>query len=132
MLAVFGAPEPRSDHADRAVAAALEIAEAVRERFGDELGIGVGVNSGRVVAGTVGGGGRMEFTVIGDTVNTACRVEAATRETGDDVLITAAARERLEGDHGRWSARPAIPLRGKRADVRLYAPAEAPDARAAA
>jgi adenylate cyclase len=122
MLAVFGAPEPRSDHADRAVAAALEIAEAVRERFGDELGIGVGVNSGRVVAGTVGGGGRMEFTVIGDTVNTACRVEAATRETGDDVLITEATRERLEGEHARWTARPAIPLRGKRDDVRLYAP----------
>ncbi len=50
-----------------------------------------GVNSGRVVAGTVGGGGRMEFTVIGDTVNTACRVEAATRETGDDGLAPAEA-----------------------------------------
>jgi class 3 adenylate cyclase len=122
MLAVFGAPEPRSDHADRAVAAALEIAEAVRERFGDELPIGVGVNSGRVVAGTVGGGGRMEFTVIGDTVNTACRVEAATRETGDDVLITEATRERLSGEPARWTERPAIPLRGKRHDVRLYAP----------
>jgi class 3 adenylate cyclase len=122
MLAVFGAPEPRSDHADRAVAAALEIAEAVRERFGGELEIGVGVNSGRVVAGTVGGGGRMEFTVIGDTVNTACRVEAVTRETGDDVLITEATRERLSGEHGSWTGRPAIPLRGKRAEVRLYAP----------
>jgi adenylate cyclase len=122
MLAVFGAPEPRSDHAARAVAAALEIAAAVRERFRDEIGIGVGVNSGRVVAGTVGGGGRMEFTVIGDTVNTACRVEAATRETGDDVLITEATRERLSGEHARWTPRPAIPLRGKRDDVCLYAP----------
>jgi class 3 adenylate cyclase len=122
MLAVFGAPEPRSDHADRAVAAALEIARAVRERFGDELSIGVGVNSGRVVAGTVGGGGRMEFTVIGDTVNTACRVEAATRETGDDVLITEATRERLSGERMRWTERPAMPLRGKRDDVRLHAP----------
>jgi class 3 adenylate cyclase len=122
MLAVFGAPEPRSDHADRAVAAALEIAEAVRERFDGRLGIGVGVNSGRVVAGTVGGGGRMEFTVIGDPVNTACRVEAATRETGDDVLITEATRARLSGELPRWTERPAIPLRGKRDDVRLYAP----------
>jgi adenylate cyclase len=130
MLAVFGAPEPRADHADRAVAAALEIAEAVRERFGDGLSIGVGVNSGRVVAGTVGGGGRMEFTVIGDTVNTACRVEAATRETGDDVLITEATRERLERGHGSWTERPAMPLRGKRDDVRLYAPKGARFARA--
>jgi adenylate cyclase len=122
MLAVFGAPEPRPDHADRAVAAALELAATVRERFGGDLEIGVGVNSGRVVAGTVGGGGRMEFTVIGDTVNTACRVEAATRETGDEGLITEATRERLERDHGRWTARPVIALRGKRATARLYAP----------
>jgi class 3 adenylate cyclase len=121
MLAVFGAPEPGADHANRAVAAALEISAAVRARFDDELPIGVGVNSGRVVAGTVGGG-RMEFTVIGDTVNTACRVEAATRETGDDVLITEATRERLSGEHARWISRPAIPLRGKRDDVRLHAP----------
>jgi adenylate cyclase len=132
MLAVFGAPEPRADHADRAVAAALDLAAAVRERFGEDLPIGVGVNSGRVVAGTVGGGGRMEFTVIGDTVNTACRVEAATRETGDDVLITEETRERLERDHGRWTARPAISLRGKRVTVRLFAPAEARESRAAA
>ena len=104
------------------MAAALEIAAAVRERFRDELGIGVRVNSGRVVAGTVGGGGRMEFTVIGDTVNTACRVEAATRETGDDVLITEATRERLSVEPAHWTERPAIPLRGKRDDVCLYAP----------
>jgi adenylate cyclase len=122
MLAVFGAPEPRADHADRAVAAALDLVAAVRDRFRGELPIGVGVNSGRVVVGTVGGGGRMEFTVIGDTVNTACRVEAATRETGDDVLITEATHERMGDDHGHWTARPAISLRGKRAEVRLYAP----------
>ena len=48
-----------------------------------------------MVAGTVGGGGRVEFTVIGDAVNTASRVEAATRETGDDILITDATRELL-------------------------------------
>jgi class 3 adenylate cyclase len=48
------------------------------------------------------------------------------------VLITEETRERLERDHGRWVARPAIPLRGKRATVRLYAPAEARETRAAA
>ena len=53
------------------------------------LRIGIGVNTGPVVAGSIGGGGRLNFSVIGDAVNVAARVEAATRELGDDVLITA-------------------------------------------
>ncbi|MCP9490822.1 MAG: adenylate/guanylate cyclase domain-containing protein [Solirubrobacteraceae bacterium MAG38_C4-C5] len=80
VLGVFGAPERHSDHADRAVAAAREIAVLVRERHGDGLRVGIGLNSGSVVAGTVGGGGRLEFAVIGDAVNTAARVERATRD----------------------------------------------------
>ena len=122
LLAVFGAPERLDDHADRAVAAALEIAHAVRERYGEELRIGIGINSGRVVAGTVGGGGRLDFTVIGDPVNTAARVEAATRQTGDDVLITEATRAMLKTDFGSWEERPPVPLKGKSEVIRLYAP----------
>ena len=122
LLAVFGAPERLEDHADRAVGAALDIARAVRERYGDELRVGVGVNSGRVVAGTVGGGGRLDFTVIGDPVNTAARVEAATRETGDDVLITAVTHGSLGRDFGGWDERPPVALKGKRQAVSLYAP----------
>ena len=68
VLGVFGAPERHSDHADRAVAAALEIAVLVRARHGEGLRVGIGLNSGPVVAGTVGGGGRLEFAVIGDAV----------------------------------------------------------------
>jgi adenylate cyclase len=122
LLAVFGAPERLDDHADRAVAAALEIARQVDGRFGSDLRVGVGVNSGRVVAGTIGGGGRLDFTVIGDAVNTAARVEAATRQTGDDVLITEATRELLREDLGTWEERPPVPLKGKRDSVALYAP----------
>jgi class 3 adenylate cyclase len=120
LLGVFGAPEPRADHADRAVAAALELASLVRERYDDQLGIGIGVNSGRVVAGTVGGGGRVEFTVIGDTVNTASRVEAATRETGDVVLITEATRKLLSLEL-ECEERPPVPLKGKKQSVALWA-----------
>jgi adenylate cyclase len=122
MLAIFGAPERHDDHADRAVAAALEIAELVRQRFGGRLRVGVGVNSGRVLVGTIGGGGRLDFTVIGDAVNTAARVEAATRTTGDDVLITETTRRLLENEHGDFDERPLVPLKGKAEPVRLYAP----------
>lgn len=127
LLAVFGAPERRSDHADRAVGAAIEIVRVVNDRYGGELRVGVGVNSGRVVVGTVGGGGRLDFTAIGDPVNTAARVETATRETGDDILITARTRALLtRHDLARWDERPPISLKGKTESVTLYAPAQEP------
>jgi class 3 adenylate cyclase len=123
LLAVFGAPERHADHADRAVAAAIEIAARVRERHGEDLRVGLGVNSGPVVVGTIGGGGRLDFTVIGDVVNTAARVESATRDTGDDVLITGATRRRLKRRPDGWTERPPIPLKGKAETIELYAPA---------
>jgi class 3 adenylate cyclase len=126
LLAVFGAPVRHADHADRAVAAALEIAERINnDAAPGALHVGLGVNSGTVVVGTVGGGGRLDFTVIGDAVNTAARVESATRTTGDDVLITSETRERLHSVDGRWEKRPPIPLKGKANAVALYAPAAA-------
>ena len=121
LLAVFGAPERHEDHADRAVAAAGEIAECVADQFGDELGVGVGVNSGSVVVGTIGGGGRLDFTVIGDVVNTASRAESATRETGDVVLITGQTLSRLSEADG-WKRRSSIPLKGKTEEIELFAP----------
>ena len=121
LLGVFGAPDRLRDHADRAVAAALEIAALVRDHYEGRLRIGIGVNSGPVAAGTIGGGGRLEFTVIGDPVNTAARVEEATRTTGDDILITEATRCLLERDYGELQARPTVALKGKRERVALWA-----------
>jgi class 3 adenylate cyclase len=122
LLGVFGAPNRLPDHADRAVQAALEVVQLVRATYGDELRIGVGVNSGPVVAGTVGGGGHVEFTVIGDAVNTAARVEEITRQTGDDILITEATRCLLEGCTVECEERPLTQLKGKTERVRLWAP----------
>jgi len=122
LLGVFGAPEPIVAHADRAVAAAIEIARTVQERYRGSLRVGIGVNSGLVVAGTVGGGGHVEFTVIGDPVNTASRVEQVTRQTGDAVLVTEATQRLLCLDHGGFDPRPAAPLKGKRERVQLWAP----------
>lgn len=125
LLAVFGAPEALAGHAEWGVAAAREIAVEVRERFGDTLGIGIGVNSGPVVAGTIGGGGRLEFTVVGDVVNTAARVERVTRETGDDVLITEATRELLDEPRGVLP-RGTVQLQGKRDRVQVHALVDLP------
>lgn len=92
MLAVFGAPDPADDHADRAVAAAQAMLDSVARMNatsdGAPLRIGVGVHSGRVVTGVLGSGTRLEFTVIGDTVNIASRLEAMTKEKGVAAIIS--------------------------------------------
>lgn len=122
LLAVFGAPERHADHAARALAAACDIAQLVRDGIGGDLRVGLGLNSGRVVVGTIGGGRRRDFTVIGDPVNTAARVEAATRLTGDDILITESTLRALGSTGDEFEERPSVPLRGKTATVRLYTP----------
>jgi adenylate cyclase len=119
LLAVFGAPEGYADHADRAVGAGLDIARAIN-RPDAELQVGVGINTGPVVAGSIGGAGRLNFSVIGDAVNVSARVEAATRDTGDDVLITAETRDALTQPLPLVS-RGTVPLKGKTAPVEVLA-----------
>jgi adenylate cyclase len=121
LLAVFGAPERFDDHADRAVRAAVGIAQRVNHGDGDLLSVGVGVNSGTVIAGSIGGAGRLNFSVIGDAVNVAARVEAATRKLDDEVLITASTHERL-GETIEVEARGGHALKGKDEPVELFAP----------
>lgn len=120
VLAVFGAPERLSDHADRAVAAARAVVGAVEQRFNGEVKVGVGLNSGPVVVGSIGGGGRLEFSVIGDAVNVAARVEANTVHTGDVVLLTEATRCLLRDGRGIES-RGEFQLKGVSDPVHLYA-----------
>ncbi len=122
LLAVFGAPRRQADHADRAVAAAIAIESAVRDEFGGKLEIGIGLNSGMVVAGNVGGAGRFEFGIIGDAVNVAARIEAATRETGDVILVSETTKSLLHNGALVLEERTDIRLKGKRDPVCLYAP----------
>jgi adenylate cyclase len=121
LLAVFGAPERFVDHANRAVAASWEIARAIAERYAGTIRVGIGINSGPVVVGSVGGGGRWEFTLIGDSVNVAKRVEQATKELGDTVLLSEETRSRLSTDEYLLHFRSAVPMRGKTQVVALYA-----------
>ncbi|GAA2414535.1 adenylate/guanylate cyclase domain-containing protein [Mycolicibacterium llatzerense] len=122
LLAVFGVPQRCSDHADRALAAACEIAAALHDRNGDP-DVGIGLNSGTVVAGNLGGSGRFDFTVIGDPVNVAARVESATRQTGDTILLSQHTWDLLSPTaRAATVPRPAVPLKGKTQTVSLYAP----------
>ena len=121
LLAVFGAPRRQPDHADQALSAAVEIDRKLRSEDA-ELAVGIGLNSGTVVAGNLGGAGRLEFSVIGDPVNVAARVEAATRETDDRVLLAEDTKRLLKDADVDLEERKGIELKGKREPVRLYAP----------
>ena len=92
VMAVFGAPDPLPDHAERALRCALAMqAKQVELNEASEtepIHVGIGVNTGTVIAGTVGGGGRLEYTVLGDAVNVAQRIQS---EAGPgEVLATTA------------------------------------------
>jgi adenylate cyclase len=119
-LAIFGAPNNLADHADAALRAAVLIYRLVDERFGAELRIGVGINTGVVIARTIGGGGELEFTLIGDTVNVAARVEQLTKTTGDAVLITEQCVAALAYRPPALIDRGSHILKGKSAAVQVF------------
>jgi class 3 adenylate cyclase len=121
LLAVFGAPEPHADHAERAVRCAVEMARRVNHSGSEAFSIGIGINSGPVVAGSIGGAGRLDYSVIGDAVNVASRVEGATRDLDDEILITEDTRVLL-GDTIELARRGLVTLRGKPEPVRVWAP----------
>ncbi|HXD57987.1 MAG TPA: CHASE2 domain-containing protein [Thermoleophilaceae bacterium] len=108
IMAVFGAPLEQHDHADRALAAAREMLETRLDRFNTwatELGIsepfrmGIGLNSGPVMSGNVGSTRRLEYTAIGDTTNTASRLEGMTKDAGCPLLVSDTTREALRNSH---------------------------------
>ena len=119
-LAVFGAPNDLTDHADAALKTAVVIDRLVAERFGPELRIGIGINTGVVIAGTIGGGGKLEFTLIGDTVNVAARVEQLTKTTGDTILLTQQCIDALASRPPGLLDRGAHALKGKSATVQVF------------
>jgi adenylate cyclase len=126
LLAVFGAPADLDRHADHALSAAREILIAVWRRYQGELRIGLGLNSGDVVAGTIGGGGKLDYTLIGDAVNVAARIEALTKEIGDPLLITESTRRLLTGPLDKIAPRGSHRLKGKAGETSIFAVEVAP------
>jgi adenylate cyclase len=104
MLAVWGVPDLQQDHAVRAVRAALDMRKKLVElnehwvREGRaELRIGIGIHTGMVAAGMLGGADQREYTVIGDAVNLASRIESLTKPLGTDLLVSQATFEKCGG-----------------------------------
>jgi adenylate cyclase len=114
LLAVFDMP----DHADRALACSTDLLATVEERYR----IGIGLNSGLVLVGTIGGGGYCEAGVVGDPVNVSARVQDATRELAEPLLLTEATRCLLEDGATGLEPRGSLSLRGKAKPVTVYAP----------
>jgi adenylate cyclase len=131
LMVLFGAPETQHDHARRAVAAAVEIVECVtaladqwRRLGADEFRIGVGVHTGKAVVGTIGSPQRIDYTAIGDTVNTASRIESCNKELGTEILLSAATVDALADDERRRvlsrSRRHALSVKGKTGQLEAY------------
>ena len=98
ILAIFNVPIKALDHPERACRAAVKMRHIVKhENFaGQSITSRVGINTGPVVAGAVGAEGRLTYTVHGDAVNRAARVEAMNKETGTTILITEATARRVQ------------------------------------
>jgi adenylate cyclase len=114
-LALFGAPFEAEDPAHRAVAAAREMVDAmqrINEGSSWPLRIGIGIHFGEVVAGNIGSPRRKEYTVIGDTVNFASRLEALNKEFGSQLLISSAVRDVLGKDCPDAVSLGEVPIRG--------------------
>jgi adenylate cyclase len=132
IMAVFGAPIPMDDHADRAYAAACEMAGPTLDEFnewlraegrGEGFRIGVGLNSGAVMAGNVGSQRRLEYTVIGDTTNTASRIEGMTKGTPHMIMLSESTRAMMIHDHPDLEQMEEMDVRGRQAKVVIWAPA---------
>jgi class 3 adenylate cyclase len=129
LLAVFGTPlNPNPAHATAAIRAGLAMLRALeafnqKQRADGEpqLKIGIGVASGPVVAGNIGGEARIEYTVIGDTVNLASRLQSMTKETGVEFLIDKNTVTRVNPDTGlKFMALAPLMIRGKQEPVEVY------------
>lgn len=127
LMSIFGAPLPLADPAESAVRAAMEMIELVaqfnlerRAARKPEIRIGVGIASGRMVAGYTGTNERATYTCVGDTVNLAARLESHTKAAGRSILIDPATRAGL-GDRIAVESLGPVALKGKAAAVEVFA-----------
>ncbi|SJZ44831.1 adenylate cyclase [Selenihalanaerobacter shriftii] len=116
IMAVFGAPLTDEKHLEKAIEAALEIRE-ITQNIDDDLAVGIGISQGEVVAGNIGSKERMDYTVIGDAVNLAARLEEIARS--EEILITTKDYKLLESKFTAESSRK-VELKGKEGEFEIY------------
>jgi adenylate cyclase len=129
IMAVFGAPIEQVDHADRAIATAREMLETRLPGFNEWLderniasgfSMGIGLNSGDVVSGNVGSESRLEYTAIGDTTNTAARLQGMTKGTPHSVFISDTTVQLLQEQVSDLVFVDEMEVRGRQAKVKLW------------
>jgi len=129
LIAVFGAPIECDDHADRAVAAARQMLRdrlprfngwAREQGYGERFRMGIGMSSGPLMSGNVGSERRLEYTAIGDTVNTASRIESLTKELGHPVLLSESTLDLLTAPVADLFYVDEVTVRGRSAPTRVW------------
>lgn len=133
MMAIFGAPLELEDHPNKACAAALSMAEALdalNEKVNLEstgspsvdvpISIGVGINTGEMVAGNIGSSQRFEYTVVGDAVNLAARLEPLNRLLGTRILLSDTTYEEVTASPWTFRRLGAVQVKGREDPVTLY------------
>ena len=126
IMAIFGAPTPQADHAERAARTALAMRDAV-EAFNETrlqdglepIQIGVGINTGNVVVGNIGSEQRLEYTAIGDAVNLASRLEGINKQYGTCIIISESSALQLS-DAVILRELDEVRVKGKREPVKIY------------
>ena len=129
ILALYGAPERLENAAERAVESAFAMQEVLETYQADTptpIRIGVGVHSGDAVVGNIGSESRTEYTVIGDAVNLASRIESLTKQYGQPILVSENTASRLS-DKWRLRLVDRAQVKGRHVPVTLYAPLRAAD-----
>ncbi|HWU44393.1 MAG TPA: adenylate/guanylate cyclase domain-containing protein, partial [Bdellovibrio sp.] len=126
IMAVWGAPRSSKNDAQKAVRACLEMRKSLAAlnekriaRGQPAINIGMGLHAGRAISGVIGSDERMEYTVIGNTVNTASRIEASTKAFGADLLVTDSVIEKV-GEDFQVELAGAAEVKGRSEALKMY------------
>ncbi len=122
IMAIFGVPFQRDDDIERSLKCALEMRRELHrmnEEHGTNVDSGIGLHFGEVVVGNIGASFRWDYTCIGDTVNTASRIESLTRKIDAEVLVSEAIYERVK-DKFEFEYAGEFSVKGKELPVRVY------------